>query len=124
VGVSWSGLCEANDLTVEAHQLIVALGDGRKHRVVVSEEVDGYRLVALVARLAVLASIPDAPIRSWLRNRETQLVGFRIDRRGRLQAEAWVPKTGLTAEEFQLYARTLATEADRFEFALTGKDSE
>jgi hypothetical protein len=38
--------------------------------------------------------------------------------------EAWIPKAGLTESEFQLYVRTLAIEADRFEYALTGRDSE
>jgi len=52
------------------------------------------------------------------------LMGFRIDRRGRLVGEAWVPKAGLTGEEFQLYVRHLAVEADRFEYGLTGRDSE
>ena len=42
----------------------------------------------------------------------------------RLVAESLVPKAGLTAEEFQLYARTVARESDRFEFELTGKDIE
>jgi hypothetical protein len=38
--------------------------------------------------------------------------------------EAWVPKEGLTAEEFQVYVRAVATESDRFEYALTGRDVE
>jgi hypothetical protein len=41
-----------------------------------------------------------------------------------LIAEAWIPKAGLTAEEFQLYVRTVALESDRFEYVLTGKDVE
>jgi hypothetical protein len=52
------------------------------------------------------------------------LVGFRIDRQHRLVGEAWIPKAGLVAEEFQLYVRMLAAECDRFEYALTGKDVE
>ena len=62
--------------------------------------------------------------RIWKRNRATQLVGFRIDDRSRLVAEAWVLKIGVTPEEFQLYVRTVAKESDRFEFLLTGRDVE
>ena len=88
----------------------------------VSEDSDCYRLAAIVAGPAALSGVADAPIRIWLRNRESHLVGFRIDRRGRLAAEAWVPKAGLSTEELQLYFRTIAEEADRFEFALIGRD--
>jgi hypothetical protein len=38
--------------------------------------------------------------------------------------EALVPKAGLSTQEFQLYVRTVAVEADRFEFVLTGRDRE
>ena len=59
-----------------------------------------------------------------LRNRTAALVGFRIDNRSRLVGEAWVSKSGLTTEEFELYVRNLAAECDRFEFVLTGRDAE
>jgi hypothetical protein len=124
VGVDWRQFCTAAGLMVDGDHVAIALDDGRRHRVAVSEESDAYRLTALVAGRAVLSEVADAPIRIWRRNRETQLVGFRIDRRGRLQAEAWVPKAGLSAEEFRLYLRTVAAEADRFEFTLTGQDAE
>ena len=45
-------------------------------------------------------------------------------RRGRVVAGAWVPKAGLTQEEFQLYVRAVAVESDRFEYRLTGRDNE
>ena len=64
------------------------------------------------------------PLRPWRYNRAAQLVNFRIDTRGRVCAEGWVPKAGLTAEEFQLVLRRVADESDRFEFMLTGKDIE
>jgi len=32
-----------------------------------------------------------------------QLVGFRLDQKGRLVGEAWVPKAGLSGDEFLLY---------------------
>ena len=68
--------------------------------------------------------IPDAALRAWKRNRSTQLVGFRVDRKGRLVGEAWVPKAGLERGEFLLYVVRVATECDLFEYHLTGKDRE
>ncbi len=124
MGGDWQRFCRSAGLTVDGNQVAVALDDGRRHSVAVSEDSDGYRLVAIVARPAVLSRMVDAPIRIWRRNREAQLVGFRFDRRGRLAAEAWVPKPGLSSEEFQLYLRSVAAEADRFEFVLTGRDVE
>jgi hypothetical protein len=102
----------------------VKLEDGRQHRIAVEDQGDAYQLTAIVVRQAVVASLPDVPVQAWLRNRATVLVGFRIDRQRRLIAEAWVPKAGLTAEEFQLYLRKLAAEGDRFEYVLTGRDAE
>ena len=85
---------------------------------------DDYLISAFVVRQAVVSSIMELPLQAWIRNRATQLVGFRVDRQGRLRAEAWVPKAGLTAEEFQLYVRRVAAESDRFEYLLTGRDIE
>lgn len=124
MGGDWQRFCTGAGLTVDGDQVVVSLDDGRRHTVAISEHSDGYRLAAIVARPAVLSRVVDAPIRIGRRNRESHLVGFRIDRKGRLAAEAWVPKPGLTSEEFQLYLRSVAAEADRFEFVLTGRDVE
>lgn len=120
----WAKLCQTRDIVVDGPNLIVKFGDDRQHRVAVQEEADEYVLRAFVVRQSAVASLPDLPVQAWLRNRAVSLVGFRIDHRGRLVGEAWVPKSGLTASDFQLYVRTLAVEADRFEYALTGRDSE
>lgn len=53
-----------------------------------------------------------------------QLVGFRMDQKGRLVGEAWMPKVGLGREEFLLYVRRVASECDLFEYSVTGKDCE
>ena len=102
----------------------VTFHEGRRHRVTVEEVDEEYRLTALVARRRDVADLHNLPMQIWLRNRGTALVGFRIDQRGAVVGEAWVPKVGLTAEEFQVYVRAVATESDRFEYSLTGKDVE
>lgn len=71
----------------------------------------------------MLAQIARSPqLDAWQRNRAVKLVGFRVDARGRLVAEARVPKHGLTPDEFRTYVSAVATEADRLELILTGKD--
>ena len=124
MSAEWEVLCRGADFLVEAPLVHVQLGDQRRHRVTVEEHGSEYLLSAIVVRRSVVGSDPGLALEAWLRNRTTRLVGFRIDTRGRLIGEAWVPKAGLTAEEFQLVARTVAAECDRFEYALTGRDVE
>lgn len=123
MGADWARLCRTRDIVVDGDHVTVLLGDERRHRVAVVEQESHLELTAVVDRHA-LAEVPNAPLLAWRRNRESGLVGFRIDSRGRLLAGSWVPKAGLTAEELHHYLRTTAVEADRFEFALTGRDVE
>lgn len=124
MAAEWAKLCQARDLIVEEPHVVIEFGDNRRHRVTVDEHANEYLLSALVARQSIVSTLPNLPMQVWLRNRAMSLVGFRIDHRGRLIAEAWVPTAGLTAKEFQHYLRSVAAEADRFEYVLTGKDSE
>jgi len=117
----WSMLSQAEDMMVEKPHINVQFGDDRRHRVTVSEEDDAYVLSALVVGQAMAESLPNLALQASLWNRTTSLVGFRIDQRGRLIGEAWVPKAGLDAAEFQCYVRTVAIECDRFEYLLTGR---
>lgn len=121
---SWLPFCDAPDLAASDPHIDVTFADGRTHRVRVEEQTEAYLLSGFVVRQSIVASLPDLPVQTWLRNRTVSLAGFRIDRRGRLVGEAWIPKVGLTAEEFQLYVRKLAVECDRFEYLLTGRDAE
>jgi hypothetical protein len=128
----WVQYCRVTDFTVKESDVEVCFGAAghhqasgeRHHRVSVEDLGQEYRLRAFVVRQAVVNSLADLPVTAWSRNWSTSLVGFRIDERGRLVGEAWVPKAGLSAQEFQLYVRTLAAECDRFEYVLTGRDAE
>ena len=120
----WTALCRAKDLRIEANGIEVQFGDGRRHRVIVEDVDEAYQVSAFVVRQNVVTNTPTLPIDCWVRNRATDIVGFRIDERSRLKAEAWIPKQGLTAAEFQLCVRSVAAEADRFEYVLTGQDRE
>lgn len=121
---SWHRLCRGREFRVEDARVEVIFQEGRRHRVLVEERGDEYLLRAVVVRGRKAQELDGLPLLAWLRNRGTALVGFRIDRGGTLVGESWVPKAGLTAQEFQTYVRALATESDRFEYALTGKDLE
>ncbi len=123
MGAEWHRLVRGRDFDVGADSVVVRLGV-RSHKLTVADAGDQFLLTAIVARPKLVRQIDDLILRTWQRNRAMQLVGFRIDSRERLVAEAVVPKAGLTAEEFQLYARTVARESDRFEFELTGEDVE
>jgi len=112
------------DFRINESQIYVQFLSWRCQKVTIEENDETYFLSSVVARRLVVSSLTNLPIDAWLRNRATSLVGFRIDRKGRLVGESWLPKVGVTAEEFQFYVRTIATECDRFEFILTGRDVE
>ena len=122
MGNSWRSLCSGSQFELDGDDVVVRFENGRSHRARVKECDDVIEIHALVARAAAVNDVADLPLRLWLRNRSTQLVSFRIDSRGRVCAEGWVPKPGLTAEELQYVLHHVAAESDRLEFILTGKD--
>ena len=121
---SWRSLCAGPRIQFEGEDVLVSFENGRKHRVRLRETDATIEVHAIVARAAWVRDVADLPLRVWLHNRAAQLVSFRIDTRGRLYAEGWVPKAGLTAEELQHVVHRVAAESDRLEFILTGKDAE
>lgn len=125
MAADWVRFCNrADDLAVSEPHVDVTFGDGRRHRVTVQDNGGSYLIGGCVVRQAIVTSVPSLPVRAWTRNRATQLVGFRIDRRLRLVGEAWLPKEGVTREEFQMYLRRVAYECDRFEYIISGRDAE
>ena len=121
----WQQFCRgASQISVDGeHAVLVVTGD-RRQRVEIHETSDTYEFMSVVARPSAIASVLDAPLRAWRRNRGLQLVGFRVDRKGRLVGEAWVPKAGLSRDEFLASIARCAAECDLFEFHLTGRDNE
>ena len=111
-------------LAVKGDTLTVKFASGRTQVVAVHDAGESYLLTAVAARAAALTDLKDPDRRAWVINRSVDLVGFRVDERGRFVGEAWVPKPGLTAAEFVLVVRRLAGECDRMEFVLTGEDRE
>ena len=121
----WRKLSREAGFKVSGDELEVVFSDGRQHRVTVEEPADRQevRLWAIAARPAMLPYDPEgAHVHAWKRNRFSDLVGFKIDGRGRLVGEAWVPLAGLGAEEWTLYVNTVARACDRVEYLLSGRD--
>jgi hypothetical protein len=81
--------------------------------------------VASRRQLNIDSSTAEAPeVESWLINRYRELVGFKTVERGTIIGEAWVLTEDLTAEEWELYVRTVAKACDRLEYLWTGADRE
>ena len=127
----WRDLCGAKDLALDVNGIVVTFSGGRTQRVRVDVERDAYRLSSTVLGARRRERITEAhgehgaawlALRILRRNRSAPLVGFRIDAQNRVLAEAHVPRAGVTGAEFAVYVRTLAQEADRLEFLLTGED--
>jgi len=125
VASDWRAWCRpARDIEVDRESPIVTLDSGRKQRVEVKLTAETYELESVVARVALVASVTEVEYRAWWRNRSSQMVGFGFDAKGRLVAEAWIPRAGVTGDELQACLRHVAAEADLFEYQLTGADRE
>ena len=124
MGASWMKLASGKAFTTDDKGITVSLADGRSHRMTVEELATDYLLSAVVLSSAKMAATGIPAVRIWEMNRSLNLVGFRIDAKGRLIGEARMPMVGLTPTEFQLVATNLAVECDRYEYMLTGQDLE
>lgn len=101
-------------------------GESRRHQVRLVDEGDQVRMEATIATRSHVARMGHDEFSiyrwAWRRNRGNAIVGFRVDHRERLIAEAVAPKIGLTDAEFETYLVAVAAEADRMELVLTGRD--
>jgi hypothetical protein len=120
----WSTACRAKDFSINCPYVDVSLPGGRRQSIFVEYDGGAYRLSTFIAKQAVVSALSDLPLQTWSRNNFAQLVGFRMDCKRRLVGEAWIPNIGLTPEDICFYLRVVAQAADRFEYALTGKDAE
>jgi hypothetical protein len=123
--IEWREFCVgAPDLIQDNSGVTVQFSNGRRQRIDVRPGVGVIELRGVVARRAVAVQIERVVLVAWEHNRATSLVGFRIDDRGRLVGECWVPTPGLTRDEFLFYLRSAAAACDLFEYQLTGRDRE
>lgn len=127
----WHRLCLADDVAIDGDTVTLTFRSERTQRVKVEAREHDYRLTSTVVGAAARRGVeerlgPDGAARLALRvferNRSAPLVGFRIAASGKLAAEAYCPIAGVTREEFLVYLRAVAREADRMEYLLTGQD--
>lgn len=122
--LNWKSLCNDASFKIVDDKVQVMLENDRQHHVKVEVSEDQIYLYSVVARPAAVTQFENAALRAWQRNRALTLVSFRVDERGRMVGESWIPTAGLQRDEFQLHIRTMAIECDRFEFQITGRDLE
>src|SRR5262245_2914606 len=121
----WRNFCrDLAGISVNGNVIEVVTSSTRRHYIVVRETPDVLELSGVVVRASAVAELRNIGLRIWRHNRTTELVGFRLDQKGRLVGEAWVPKAGLARAEFLLYVKHVARECDLFEYHLTGRDQE
>lgn len=122
MNADWKNLSREAGLRPNGGTLTLTFGD-RQHVVEVDDTLpDCIRLTSVVVRRQYAPD--DAALQTWKMNRYRELVGFKIVDRGRVIGETWVPRAGLTAEEWKTYVETLARSCDRLEYLWTGKDVE
>lgn len=110
--------------TVESDSVSVEFTGGRNHKVRIQDGDGDIELTAIVVRAAVVETLDGLPLTIWQLNRSPSFVGFRLDAKKRLIGHAWLPRQGLTKEECLTVVQQVASESDRLEFVLTGRDSE
>lgn len=122
MSADWKVLTKRAGLPVTGTSITVSFGD-RNHVVEVDDSsADAIRLTSVVVRARNAPD--DAALQCWKMNRYRELVGFKVADRGRVIGECWVPRAGLTAEEWIIYVEALARSCDRLEYLWTGKDWE
>jgi hypothetical protein len=125
--IDWRRLSQEAGLTASDDGLLVELPGGRRQQIFV-DAGDGralrvWSVAASPSRVAAAVASDESPhLLAWRRNRASDLVGYKVDGRGRLIGEAWVPTAGLDTDEWRIYVAAVALGCDRTEYLLSGRD--
>jgi hypothetical protein len=117
----WRNLARNARMRVTGNDLEITFPRGRRQVVTVDEAGRQLRLWSIVARQSQVDD--DVRQYAWRRNRLSEFVGFRVDARGRLIGESYVPE-GVSADEWAFLVHKLAAASDHFQYLLTGRDTE
>ena len=116
--------CEEYKPIVSKNLIEIPIGENRHHSIKVEEREDGYWLSGIVLKRQHQKSRGKLSILIWKRNRAANLAGFRFTKKGDIIGECFVPKAGLTKEEYDFCLSKLARECNRMEYVLTGEDNQ
>lgn len=105
-------------------QLWVIFPSNRKQRINIIQQGKYYSFRSVVLGKAKVNQYYEDWILPyiWQQNKETPLVSFQIDKKGRLTGRITQLIETLDKEEFLFYIEVLAKECDRMEYVLSGKD--
>lgn len=106
--------------------LTVRLPGGRTQKVRVSRQGTSYFFTSIVAARRILDGFTPDRLAAvvWQRNHAGEVVAFGLDGRGRLIGKAEMPASMLSVENVHFYVERIASECDRLEYLLSGRDHE
>ena len=110
------------DINQTEDGVVVEFSNGRQQHINVSQQSELYRLTSVILKRSFVEKIGRGRILPfiWQRNRESNLVAFSLDKRGRLIGSIEQPSKTADASEMILYLERLAWESDQLEYLLKG----
>ena len=104
--------------------LVVSFTDGRKQQIYVKRKRACYTLTSNVLQRAKVDDLGRSNILRtiWTRNHSSKLVGFRLDKSGKLVGYIEHRAESLDPSDLAYCIEVLARECDRLEFVLSGED--
>lgn len=110
------------DINQTEDGVVVEFSSGRQQHINVSQQSELYRLTSVILKRSFVEKIGRGRILPfiWQRNRESNLVAFSLDKRGRLIGSIEQPSKTADASEMLLYLERLAWESDQLEYLLKG----
>lgn len=102
----------------------VEFSNGRRQKVFAERKGDHYIFTSIVLGRSEVDERGEEELLPliWAKNRETAVVSFYIDKRGRLAGRIEQLVESLDPEELEFYLLSLARECDVFEHSLGGVD--
>ena len=112
----------------EDRTIVVSLGQtGRTQRIFLEVRGEEYLFTSVVLGTMAVTKRrkrwDELALLAWQRNADQQLVTFAFDRKDRLVGLIRHPMDTLDVEELELYVNSLAWDCDRFEYLLSGADT-
>ena len=106
-------------------EIHVVFSNGRKQKIKLSQNGKYYRLTSIILKRAEVERLEEQKNEEllpflWLRNRETKLVAFTLDKDNRLVGIIEQPYETADAGEVIYYLESLAWECDQLEYLLRG----